>query len=310
MNRRQFLKTSALAALATGGLSACSSLQEPKPVVLDGPLFRISLAQWSLHRTLQKGELTNLDFPLVARRDYEIEGVEYVNQFFKDKAQDRAYLTELRNRCDGEGVTSVLIMCDDEGRLGDPDNAARAEAIENHRKWLEAAKFLGCHSIRVNAYSSGPREEQARLAIDGLRRLCEIAQPLGLNVLVENHGGYSSQGNWLAAVIRGTGMANAGTLPDFGNFTDYDRYLGVREMLPYAKGLSAKSHDFDFNGNEKKTDFSHMLTMAYRAGYRGWVGIEYEGEVLLESSGIRQTKKLLERVRSEITQSLLSGTFV
>ncbi len=309
MNRRQFLKTSALAALATGGLSACTS-GRPKPVVLDGPLFRISLAEWSLHRTLRKGEITNLDFPRVARRDYGVEGVEYVNQFFKDKATDQAYLKELLNRCDGEGVTSVLIMCDDEGRLGDPDNARRTEAVENHRKWLEAAKYLGCHSIRVNAYSSGSREEQARLAADGLRRPCEIAQPLGLNVLVEHHGGSSSHGHWLAGVIRATGMPNAGTLPDFGNFTDYDRYQGVGEMLPYAKGLSAKSHDFDFAGNEKKTDFSHMLAMAYRAGYRGWVGIEYEGDVLLESSGIRQTKLLLERVRDEITYSLLNGTFV
>lgn len=310
MNRRQFLKTSALAALATGGLSACQSAKAPEPVILDGPLFRISLAEWSLHRALQKGDLTNLDFPTVARRDYEVEGVEYVNQFFKDKATDRAYLNELRNRCDSEGVTSVLIMCDGEGRLGDPDEAQRTAAVENHRKWLDAAKFLGCHSIRVNAYSSGSAPEQARLATDGLRRLCEIAQPLGLNVLVENHGGNSSNGQWLAGVIQAVGLSNAGTLPDFGNFTDYDRYQGVREMLPYAKGLSAKSHDFDYDGKEKKIDFSYMLAMAYRAGYRGWVGIEYEGEVITEPAGIRLTKKLLERVRDEITYSLRAGTFV
>jgi L-ribulose-5-phosphate 3-epimerase len=310
MNRRQFIKTSALAALATGGLTACQSMKGPEPVVLDGPLYRISLDEGSLRRALQKGELTHLDFPVVARRDYQVEGVEYASQFFKDKARDRAYLNELRNKCDGEGVTSVLIRCDDEGRIGDPDNAARTEAVENHRKWLDAAKFLGCHSVRVNAYSSGAREEQARLVADGLRRVCELARPLGLNVLLENRGGYSSNGKWMASVIQSTGLPNAGTLPDFGNFTDYDRYVGVQEMLPYAKGLAAQSHDFDYDGKEKRIDFSNMLAMAYRSGYRGWVGIAYQGEVIGEPAGIRLTKKLLERIRDEITSSLLNGTFL
>lgn len=310
MNRRQFLQAAALAAVSTGGLAGCASLGQPKPVVLTGPLYRISLAQWSLHRAFRGRELDPMDFPRIARRDYNIDGIEYVNQFYVGKATDASFLRDMRDRCDSEGVTSVLIMCDNEGRLGDPDEARRAEAVENHRKWLDAAKYLGCHSIRVNAYSSGDYNEQLRLAADGLRRLCGIARPLGLNVLVENHGGYSSNGTWLAAVMRETAMPNVGTLPDFGNFTDYDRYLGVAEMLPFAKGVSAKSHDFDYQGNETKTDFHKMLAMVYRAGYRDWVGVEYEGSVHSEPAGIRLTKRLLERVRDEITGNLRAGTFV
>ena len=159
MNRRQFIRSAALAAASGGVLSACKSAPEPKPVVLDGPAFRISLAQWSLHRAIrEKKTMTTLDFPVVAKRDYQIEGVEYVNQLFEDRRSDSAYLGELKNRCDSEGVTSVLIMCDGDGNLGDSDEAKRRLAVTNHHQWADAAKFLGCHSIRVNAYSTGTFE--------------------------------------------------------------------------------------------------------------------------------------------------------
>ncbi len=269
------------------------------------PLFRISLAEWSLHRALAAGDLDHLDFPVIARRDFEIEAVEYVNSFFKDRARDRTYLQELHERCRDHGVTSLLIMCDGEGAIGDPETAARTKAVENHYRWVEAAAFLGCHSIRVNAQSAGSPEEQRRLAADGLRRLTEFATERDINVIVENHGGLSSNGAWLASVIRAVDHPRCGTLPDFGNFKLaegewYDRYQGVAELMPFAKAVSAKSNDFDASGNVVETDFLRMIRVVLDAGYRGHIGIEYEGSVLSEPDGIRATKALLERVRSAL----------
>lgn len=295
-------------------------------------LFRISLAQWSLHRShfgsaveegweqlaaalrddprsALRGELDPLDFPKVARA-LGIDGVEYVNTFFKDRARDSDWLGELRSRCEGEGVESLLIMCDGEGNLGDPDAAARAQAVDNHEKWLEAAAFLGCHAIRVNAASRGDRDEQKKLSADGLRGLCELADDHAVDVLVENHGGLSSDGQWLAETIAAVDHPRAGTLPDFGNFRIgedevYDRYLGVEQLMPKAKAVSAKSYDFDPSGNETTIDFPRMMKIVLDAGYRQWVGIEYEGRVLPEMEGIRKTQQLLERTREELASNYL-----
>jgi sugar phosphate isomerase/epimerase len=277
-----------------------------------GKLYDISLAEWSFNKSL-RGQtdtiMTNLDFPAQTRA-LGIGAVEYVNQFFFDKAKDTAYLTELRNRCDSEGVKSLLIMCDRLGALGDRDNEKRTRAVENHYAWVEAAKFLGCHSIRVNAQSSGSYNDTQKLAADGLGRLSEFAKPYGVNVIVENHGGNSSNGEWLAETIAMVGMDNCGSLPDFGNFLLsprnekpefwYDRYRGVAELMPSAKAVSAKSHDFDENGNEINTDYLRMMKIVVDAGYRGYVGIEYEGRNLSEVDGVLATKRLLERVREEL----------
>jgi L-ribulose-5-phosphate 3-epimerase len=275
------------------------------------PLFKISLAEWSFHRALQAGEMKNLDFPLIARRDFDIDCVEYVNTFFKDKAKDGNYLRELKQRCNDHGVRSGLIMCDHEGDLGDPDGASRTAAIENHYKWIEAAKFLGCHSIRVNARSVGDPHEQHRHAVDGLSQLCTFAAPHNINVLVENHGGLSSDGQWLASVIRevvDSGFNNCGTLPDFGNFTispteTYDRYQGVAETMPFAKGVSAKSRVFDTGGSEAEIEYFKMLKIVVDADYHGDVGIEFSGDQVSEAEGIRLTKALLIRVRESLVSS-------
>jgi sugar phosphate isomerase/epimerase len=269
------------------------------------PIFRISLAEWSLHRALQAGELTNLDFPVVTRVTYGLEAAEYVNQFFKDRARDRAYLADLNARAADHGVRNLLIMCDGEGALGDPDEAARTTAVENHYRWVEAAAVLGCHSIRVNAQSAGTPEEQRARVADGLRRLTEFGADHGINVIVENHGGLSSNGAWLASVMRAVDHPRCGTLPDFGNFrvTDtewYDRYQGVTELMPFAKAVSAKSHVFDEAGNERDTDYRRMMRIVLEAGYHGYVGIEYEGDELSEPEGILATRRLLERVRAEL----------
>jgi len=202
-----------------------------------------------------------------------------------------------------------LIMCDREGRLGDPEATARTQAIENHHKWIEAAAFLGCHSIRVNAASEGTWEEQSRLAADGLRRLAEFASDHGLNVLVENHGGLSSNGKWLVETIRRGAHPGLGTLPDFGNFQIadgdwYDFYLGVEELMPMARAVSAKSYDFGPDGNELRLDYQRLLRIVGNAQYRGHIGIEYEGQRLSEPEGIRATKALLERVREELASEI------
>ena len=268
-------------------------------------LFPISLAQWSLHEALFDKKLDNLDFPAKAA-SFGCTGVEYVNTFWRDKATDAKYVAELKKRCADAGVKSVLIMCDGEGALGDPKDAARKKAVENHHKWVDAARELGCHAIRVNAQSSGSYEEQQKLAADGLRALCEYGDKAGIDVIVENHGGLSSNGKWLAETLKKVDHKRCGALPDFGNFRvsdkeQYDRYQGVDELMPFARGVSAKSHDFDDQGEEIHTDYHRMLEIVVvKHGWTGFVGIEYEGGKLSEDDGIVATRKLLERVRAEL----------
>ena len=298
-SRRKFI-TSLSASLAASSLLSNADHHKKKQ------LFEISIAEWSLHKSLFGKKMTNLDFPVVAKKEFNISAVEYVNQFFKDKANDKKYLNELKKICDNEGVKSLLIMCDGEGKLGDPDKSKRINSVNNHKRWVEAAKHLGCHSIRVNASSSGSYDDQQKLAADGLSKLSEFASTHGLNVIVENHGGLSSNGQWLSAVMKSVNKKNCGTLPDFGNFrigggNTYDRYKGVKELMPFAKAVSAKSHDFDDNGNEIHTDYHKMMKIVIDAGYRGYVGIEYEGSKLSEYDGIKATKKLLESVREKLS---------
>lgn len=306
LSRREFLARST----ALGGFAVAPTLFAGAAQAKDPP-FKISLAQWSLNRAffgrpgVEKKD--PLKFAQIAFDDFRIEAIEYVNQFYKDKKNDDAYLKDLKKVADDEAVKSVLIMCDGEGALGDADAKKRQQAVENHYRWIEWAKFLGCHSIRVNAQSAGSPDEQRRLAADGLRRLTEFGARHELNVIVENHGGISSNGAWLASVMKAVDHPRCGTLPDFGNFQTapgewYDRYRGVTELMPFAKAVSAKSHDFDAAGNERQTDYARMLRIVLDAGYRGYVGIEYEGDGLSEEKGIRATKALLERVRTDLAR--------
>lgn len=267
-------------------------------------LYEISLAQWSLHRAFFAGYLKPVDFPRITKEQFGINAVEYVNSFFPDKQPKSEFVQELKTRCSDLDVNSLLIMCDGEGHLGDPDEASRAKAIKNHYKWIDAATELGCHSIRVNAQSSGSYEEQMKLAADGLSKLTDHAAKQNINVIVENHGGLSSNGAWLAGVMKMVDKPRCGTLPDFGNFIldwetreAYDRYVGVTELMPYAKAVSAKSNDFDSDGNEIHTNYEKMIGIVLDAGYRGYIGIEYEGSSIGEFEGIVRTKDLLTRVR-------------
>jgi sugar phosphate isomerase/epimerase len=258
--------------------------------------LKLSLAEWSLHRTINSGEMTNLDFPRFAKTKYNIDAVEYVSTFFKGKGEDQTYLLNLKNECKKYGVKSLLIMVDGEGALADTNSSIRDKTIENHHKWVKAAKFLGCHSIRVNVQGEGTMEQVKKAAIDGLSKLCNYAANYKINVIVENHGGYSSNGKWLSDVIKGVNKPNCGTLPDFGNFYEYDRYKGTQEMMPFAKGVSGKSYDFDAQGNETKIDYAHMIKIVKDSGYKGYIDVEYEGSRLSEDEGIKATKLLLDRL--------------
>jgi sugar phosphate isomerase/epimerase len=309
-SRRQFLHDTTILA---AGIMAVPNFDTRE--LFSKKKLTISLAQWSLHKTIFSKKMDNLDFPSVARNTYGIGAVEYVNQFFKDKAEDTAYLNQLLQRCRDHNVTNHLIMIDGEGGLAELDDNKRLKAIENHHKWVHAAKYLGCKTIRVNAYGGGSRNDVQQAAIDGLGRLGEYAAKENINVIVENHGGYSSDGEWLATVMKKVGRKNVGTLPDFGNFClernqdyscakEYDRYKGTQELMPFAKGVSAKTHDFDENGNCIETDYYKMMRIVKKASFNGYIGIEYEGEKLGEEEGIKKTKALLEKVSKSIGYAL------
>jgi sugar phosphate isomerase/epimerase len=321
-NRRQFLRQMGMYTMGLGMLpavlAACNNGEATRDEKdsaaapqADQPaakelFFKISLAEWSFHKALFAGKMNHLDFASRAKNEFGIEGIEYVNQFFKDKAKDQSYLDEMKKRADDLGVRSVLIMCDGEGEMGDLDTKKRLKAVENHYKWIEAAKFLGCHSIRVNAAGEGDPAEVAKAAAESLTKLATFGQEHNIGVIVENHGGNSSNGKWLSGIMKTVNMPNCGTLPDLGNFCikrsktgceeEYDRYQGVTELMPFAKGVSAKTYDFDENGNETTIDFKRILQIVKSAGFTGFMGIEYEGERLSEEEGIRKTKELLLRV--------------
>jgi sugar phosphate isomerase/epimerase len=254
--------------------------------------YKISLAEWSLHRAIGKGTVTNLDFPRIAKKTYGLDAVEYVSTFFKGKSEDQAYLTKY-------GVKSLLIMVDGEGSLADTSLAMRTKAIENHYKWVKAAKFLGCHSIRVNAAGRGTMGQMQTAAIDGLGRLAEYASGYGINVIVENHGGNSSIAKWLIEIMKTINKPNCGVLPDLGNFYEYDRYKGVTEMMPYAKGVSGKTYEFDADGNETKVDYVKMMKIISDSKYTGYIDVEYEGNTLSEDEGIKASIALLKKVTAQ-----------
>jgi L-ribulose-5-phosphate 3-epimerase len=303
--RREFLRTGALAAGAGLAVGA-SGLPRVLAAAEKEPLFKISVAEYSLHRLIAKGELDPRDYGPFCKKHFDVDAVEYWMGPFADKGRDLAYLGEMQKKSEDAGVKQLLIMVDipdGKGNLGHPDEKERQAAVEVHFPWVEAAERMGCHSIRVNARSEGSREEQAKLAADGLRQLSEFAGPHKINVIVENHGGLSSDGAWLAGVMKAVDLPNCGTLPDFGNFHEYDRYKGTEELMPFAKGVSAKSHAFDAEGNETKSDYRRLMKIVLDHGYHGYVGIEWEGEKPEdEREGVMLTKRLLERVREELSK--------
>ncbi len=303
--RRQFIKktlaASAGAVLIAKNTTMFASFHKSKS-------FKISLAEWSLNKALFSGEISNLDFPVFTKKEFGIDAVEYVSTFFRGTG--KSYINELHQITKDNGIANVLIMIDGEGNLGDLYEPVRIQAVERHYRWIDTAKILGCHSIRVNARGQGTEQEVSEAAIDGLGWLTQYGEKAGINVIVENHGGYSSDGKWLSDVISGVNSPYCGTLPDFGNFClkneyvegkwncieEYDKYLGMQELMPFAKGVSAKSHNFDEKGNETGIDYYKMMKIVKESGYEGYIGIEYEGNKLSEKDGIKATKNLLEKI--------------
>jgi len=313
--RRKFIQKTLLAAAATSlpqtamkatsYLSKSSAASEPK----------ISLAQWSLHRALENGVIKATDFAKIAKNDFAIDAVEYVNQFYVDMAKSEKFWAQMKDRAEGEGVKSLLIMVDNEGDLGNPNENERTKTIENHYKWIHAAKILGCHSIRVNAFGDGDRASLKTSLIDGLGNLAAYGAKEEINVIVENHGLHTSDGNFMAGIVKEVNNSFLGTLPDFGNWClnakwgstqnnrcdeVYDRYQGVADFLPFAKGVSAKSYAFDSDGNETIIDYHKLLKIVKDFGFEGYIGVEFEGEHMSEPAGIKATKKLIHKVWKEL----------
>lgn len=260
--------------------------------------------------------MDHLDFPAKAKKDFDISVVEYVNGFFggkkmnfKDAAKNTAYLNELLKRSNDAGVVNHLIMVDEEGPLALPEEKERLMAIDNHKKWVDAAKLLGCKTVRVNLHGEGSTNDKRIASIDSLGRLGDFAKPMDINIVVENHGSDSSNGAWIADIMKQVNRSNVGTLPDFGNFClshpwgttqgeckdIYDRYKGIKEMLPFAKAVSAKSYDFDANGEQPLMDYKKLLDSVKASGFKGYIGIEFEGNTQSEDEGIRKTKLLLQK---------------
>lgn len=302
-SRRRFLVSGATGIAAAALGSNTLGAAHPETPALGEPWFDISLAQWSLNKAFWAGTRDKMRFAEIARRDFGIKNVEYVNQFYMEGFTP-AVTAELKRVADGEGVRSVLIMCDRCGRLGDPDPAKQAESVQAHVPWLEAARELGCHAIRVNAFSEATESYGSQLdrTADGLRRLCDIGDTHGLNVIVEPHGGLSSNGAWLAALMDLVGHKRAGILPDFGNYGDrragwaYDAYLGTRQSMPYAKGVSAKTFGFGVDGEENTMDFRHLMGIVKDSGFSGFIGAEWEGKEIDEDTGVRRTRDLLVKL--------------
>ena len=326
MKRRRFVKNTAKVGtglIVLGGY-ACKDAKKrqdtmEEPVAMDDdtktPFFKLSLAQWSINKMIRQDGVDPYTFAEKAKA-WGFTGLEYVSGLYYPELEKEGFSNEAmqqfveRNNAEAKkhGLENVLIMVDGQGNLAAADQAERDAAVENHHKWVDAANAMGCHSIRVNLNGSMEHGVWLPASVDGLKKLATYASSKNINVIVENHGGPSSNGAWLAEVMATVDMDNCGTLPDFGNFCikreagdyyeskcieEYDRYQGVKELMPYAKAVSAKSHDFDDDGNERHTDYAKMLKLVKEAGYTGYIGVEYEGRELGEEEGILATRDLL-----------------
>lgn len=330
MKRRNFIKNSSQAGVALSilGVYACKETKKKDSEATEntetmteaGPFFKLSLAQWSIHKMINDGGVDPYTFAEKAK-NWGFSGLEYVSQLYPSDMEDDEYSEEAmaefieKSNAAAEqyGMQNVLIMIDGQGNLAVSDKAERTAAVERHHKWVDAAQAMGCHSIRVNLAGSDDPEEWKANSVDGLTQLGEYAKGKNINVIVENHGGLSSNGALLAEVMATVGMDNVGTLPDFGNFCitrkpdsrecadEYDKYKGVEELMPYAKAVSAKSNEFDADGNDTKIDYVKMLQIVKNHRYTGYIGVEYEGSELGEEAGIIATKELMLKAAKEVS---------
>ena len=292
---------------------------QPEKTTTSDPFFNLSLAQWSLNQPIRNGEMNPLDFPKIAS-ELGFDGVEYVNTLYATMLQKydseeegmQALVDSLNERSKEYDIRNVLIMIDAEGNLSAANEEEQNTAVENHKKWVDAASDLGCHSLRVNLPGAGDEEAWKKHSIAGLNKLATYAATKNINIIVENHGGFSSNAALLMEVINTVDKENCGTLPDFGNFClgggrigpacddEYDVYKGVKEMMPKAKGVSAKSYEFNDSGEETSLDYERLLTIVKESGFDGFIGVEYEGGLDDPKEGIRLTKELLLSTANKI----------
>ena len=276
--------------------------------------FKLSLAQWSLNKGIYSGDVDPYDFAKTAK-ELGFSGLEYVNQLYSDVMDSRnkhqaikRFIKKSNDEAKQNNIENLLIMIDGEGDLATSNVRKRNAAIENHKKWIDAASQMGCHSVRVNLYGIEQKKKWMEYSSNSLSRLSEFSKDFNINVIVENHGSLSSNAELLMQVINSVNLKNCGTLPDFGNFCikrvkgdfyesscvkEYDRYKGIKEMMPKAFAVSAKSNSFNNKGDEVYTDYLKMLKIVKDSGYNGYIGVEYEGTGLSEIDGILATKNLL-----------------
>lgn len=315
-NRRTFIKQTLLgaAALSLKPFVGMANFPSLKSEGFDNP--KISLAQWSLHKALFEGTIDALDFARVAKNEFGISAIEYVNQFYTAHASKDKFWLEMKQRATDIGVDSLIMMVDEKEKLGDSDPQRRKNAVEDHYKWVDAAKLLGCHSIRVNAFGDGEPEALKHALADGLGKLTSYAAKENIHVILENHGLHTSDAKFMVTIIKMVNNPFLGTLPDFGNWCTsaewggtkenqncidtYDPAKGLSELISYAKGVSAKSYEFDANGYDTIIDYRELLQIVKNSNFNGHIGIEYEGENMSETDGIKATKRLIEKVWSTL----------
>ena len=324
-SRRNFIKKSSRGLAAAGLAAVMPSILKANAIKKEMP-FKLALSQFSLASQFWTKQLDPLDFPKKTITTFDIPGLDYCSMFFADKAKDATFLKELKKRALDVGCYNLRIMVDGEGVLGDLNKVVRTKAIENHYKWIDAAATLGCPMIRVNIEGEGAPDEVAKGAMESLNALIDYGKKSNIDVIVENHVGISCNGAWLAGVMKEMNNPHCGTLADFGNFCinrtkpptndiagwmqtkcldEYDRYKGIKELMPFAKGVHAKTHVFDANGNDTETDFARMISIIKASGFKGWVSVEYEGGLLKmyskdekyldDDAGVLATKKLIEK---------------
>jgi len=307
--RRTFIKKSSLGALALG---FSNTLVFANGSTLNEKELKISLAQWSLNKAFFGGDLDAKDFAAIAKNRFDINAIEYVNSFYKDKGKDEGFWAEMRTRAEDNAVSSLLIMVDEKEKLGDSNPGKRKKSVKDHYKWVHAAKILGCHSIRVNAFGDGAPDELENALVDGLGQLTQYAAKENIHILLENHGLHTSNASYMSGIIKQVDNPYLGTLPDFGNWclnaewggtseaqnctNSYPPDEGLREWMPFAKGVSAKAYDFDAAGNDTVVDYPKLLKIVKESDFDGHIGIEYEGEGMSATEGIKATKALIERV--------------
>ncbi|WP_417443130.1 sugar phosphate isomerase/epimerase family protein [Joostella sp.] len=338
MERRKFITNSSKAGLAISflGMYACKETSSEKKELKQNtpvfePFFKLSLAQWSLHKMIREEKLNPMDFAKKAK-ELGFEGLEYVNQLYNKEIEKRgnnnkaiiSLAEDLKKISDKEGMLNQIMMVDlqgEENLLSTADEKLRKQAVENHKIWIDATAILECHSMRINLFGSNDEKIWKEKSVASLNELSEYASEKNVNVIVENHGALSSNGALMAEVMKTVNRDNCGTLPDFGNFCvrreddklwdapcidQYDIYKGVEELMPFAKGISAKTFNFDENGDETTIDFYRMMKIIKDAGFKGFVGVEYEGDTLSEEKGIIASKALLLKVAKKLSDTSVS----